>query len=134
MTLDTTSSTEYAAWYLQAGGYDSPMDAVNVKPTCDELTALHSFTNGLPAAGGGTVYLHQLPFGGFRQEVWAKLYNSVLTLPALEKFWKAAYLAQGSVFYSMYFSSYQGLFVVYPAHHMSSTYNALYVLYKSIAS
>jgi len=120
-TLDLTLSEKYAAWYLQAGGYDSPMDAVNLQPTCDELEALHSFTNGLP----GTVYSHQLPFDGFRSEVWGKLFNSVQTLPALGQFWKGAYLADGSVFHSLYFSSYQGLLTMFPALKISPTYNAL---------
>jgi len=121
-TLDITTSEKYAAWYLQAGGYESPMDAVNLQPTCDELEALHRFTNQLP---GPSVYSHQLPFDGFRDEVWAKLYNSVQTMPALGQFWRPAYLDDGSVFHSLYFSSYQGLFTMFPALKAPSTYNAL---------
>jgi len=114
-------STEFAAWYLQAGGYDSPMDAVNTQPTCDELDALHSFTNGLP----GVVYADDMPFGGFRTEVWGKLFSTVQTLPAMGQFWKPHFLADDNVFFGLYFASYQGLFVVYPAMEIASTYNPL---------
>jgi len=119
-TLGTTVSTKCAAWYQQASGYESPMDAVNLKPTCDELHALHSFTNQLEQ-----IYTEQLPFDGFRTEVFVKLFNSLITLPALGQFWKDAYLEEDSVFSSMYFSSYEGLFVMFPAHSVNSTYNAL---------
>lgn len=120
-TLNTPISAEYAAWYLQAGGYDSPMDAVNTEPTCDELDALHSFTNGLP----GVVYAEDMPFGSFRSEVWTKLFSSVKTLPAMGQFWKAKYNAVDSVFHSLYFSSYQGIITTFPALKLPSTYNPL---------
>ena len=119
---DTLQSTEYAAWYLQAGGYESPMDAVHAAPTCDELDALHSFTNALR---GETVYADDMPFGSFRAEVWSKLFSSVQTLPAMAQFWKPHFVADDSVFFALYFASYQGVFVVYPAMALSPTYNPL---------
>jgi len=124
-SVQSAYSEEVAAWYLQAGGYESPMDAVNLQPTCDELEAIHTLTNDL-----GQVTSEQLPFDGFRGSehvplLWAKLFNTVQTLPAMGQFWKPSYLAEDSVFHSLYFSSYQGLFIMFPAHKISPTYNAM---------
>ena len=113
-------SEDYAAWYLQAGGWVSPKAALNTEPTCDELNALHRLTNGL-----GNAYQSQLPFGGLREELWVKIYNQIKLLPSIAQFWKSSFLAKDSVFYKLYFASYQGLFIAYPAKAMSVTYNPL---------
>ena len=113
-------SEDYAAWYLHAGGWVSPEAALNTEPTCDELNALHRLANGL-----GNAYQSQLPFGGFREELWVKIYSQIKLLPSIAQFWKSCFLAKDSVFYKLYFASYQGLFIAYPAKAMSVTYNPL---------
>ena len=112
----------YATWYLQAGGWDSPNAAINGQPSCDELNALHTFTNRL-----GSVFGSDMPFGGFRDELWAKLFHQIKVLPSMGEFWKSSYLAEDShsVFYQLYFASYQGLHITYPGKAMSSVYNPL---------
>ena len=119
--FDAQISTVYPGWYLQPNGYESPKEAVQSTPTCSELGALHQLTNGI-----GTVSASELPFGGFRDEVSAKILNSIKTMPALAtQFWKDAWLAEDSTFMSLYFGSYQGLFVMYPAKSYYPTYNPL---------
>ena len=126
------NSEEYAAWYLRAGGWNSPNAALNTQPTCDQLDALHTFTNRLGSSFGS-----DMPFGGFRDELWLKLFNQIKVLPSMGQFWKSnqtathspfettGSLESGSVFDIMYFASYQGLFIIYPARKMAGTYNPL---------
>merc|ERR1719295_563917 len=118
--LNKKVSENYAAWYLQAGGWDSPNAAINGQTTCDELNALHTFTNRQ-----GSVFGSDMPFGGFRDELWAKIFNQIKVLPSMGAFWQSSYLAADSVFYQLYFASYQGLFVQYPGKKMDSKYNPL---------
>ena len=117
---DKDISVDYAGWYLQAGGYESPTAAVAGNTTCDELEALHTFTNRL-----GSVYADEMPFGGFRDEIWSKIYNQIKIIPTMDTFWKSSYLEADSVFYALYFASYQGLHLSYPAKSFDSTYNPL---------
>merc|ERR1719295_213147 len=115
---DNFGSEDYAAWFLQAGGWDSPNAAINGHMSCDELDALHKFTNQL-----AVIQQSSMPFGGLRSEMWAKIKNQIMTLPSMGQFWKAGYLAVDSVFYQIYFASYQGLHITYPARTMSAHYN-----------
>jgi len=117
----TEVSFDYAGWYLRAGGYESPNAAIHGQPTCDELEALHTFTNRM-----GSVFGSEMPFGGFRDELWSKLSNQIKVLPSLGQFWKSSYLAADSVFFGLYFASYQGLHISFPAKTVASpTYNSL---------
>merc|ERR1719203_2007023 len=43
-------SKEYAAWYMQAGGWDSPNAAVQGQETCAELSSMHDYMNGLASS------------------------------------------------------------------------------------
>jgi len=119
--LDAMVSEDYASWYLAAGGYESPSAAIHEEPSCDELEALHTFTNRL-----GSVYGNEMPFGGFRDELWAKIFNQIKVLPAMGELWKGSYLAADSVFSALYFASYQGLHLSFPAKKRGSpSYNSL---------
>ena len=118
--INETVSEDYASWYLQAGGWESPNAAINGQPTCDELDTLHTLTNRLGHLFGST-----LPFGGFREEIWAKIFNQIKVLPTMGQFWKSENLTNDSVIYQLYFASYQGLFIQYPAQKIGATYNPL---------
>ena len=119
-SVDDLQSEDYACWFLRTGGWDSPNAAVNGQPTCDELNALHTFTNR-----EGSVFGSDMPFGGFRDELWSKLSNQIKVLPSMGAFWKPSFTAADSVFYYLYFASYQGLFVLYPSQTMGATFNPL---------
>ena len=121
-TLDPTSrpTFQYASWFLQADGYESPLAAADGMPTCDELDALRTLTNQ-----DGTVFVDEMPFGGFRTDLWSRIFNQIQILPPLGQFWKPSYAQSGSPFYQMYFASYQGVYISYPPKPMSSTYNPL---------
>ena len=113
-------SEDNVMWYLQAGGWGSPSAAVHGQPTCDQLNALHTLTNRL-----GNPFAREMPFGGFREELWTKIFSEIKVLSSLTQFWKSDYLASDSVFFYLYFATYQGLFIMYPAQTMGATYNPL---------
>ena len=114
-TLEPTTSPTflYASWYLHAGGYESASAAGSGLVTCDELAALHTFTNR-----EGTVFPSEMPFSGFRSDLWSKLFNEIQILPPLAQLWKPNYLETNSPFYQMYFAS-------YPPKSMDPSYNPL---------
>ena len=119
--LPTTSPTfGYASWYLQAGGYESAVAALNGQASCDELDALHTFTNR-----EGRVFASDMPFGGFKSELWSKISNQIRILPPMFQFWKPSYLETDAPFFQMYFASYLGVHVSYPPKSMDPTYNPL---------
>ena len=113
-------SEENVMWYLQAGGWGSPSAAVHGQPTCDQLNALHTLTNRL-----GNAFANEVPFGGFREELWTKIFSEIKVLSSMAQFWKSDYSAADSVFFYLYFATYQGLFLMYPAQTIGSTYNPL---------
>ena len=127
--FNTTVSEDYAAWYLQAGGWNSPNLAIDGNLTCDELNALHTFTNRL-----GNVFGADMPFGGFRDELWVKIINEIKVLPSIGEFWKSSYLEEGSPFYRMNFASYQGLCISFPAKARNTSYNPLIQPWYSLAA
>eukprot|EP01084_Bolivina_argentea_P291596 501158_1 len=111
-------SPDYPIYFLQSGLYEHQYDALNIDPTCENLDELHKLSNRL----GGT-NVRKLPYGGFRQEISSNILNSIYTLTSIHEFWKPSFLANNSLFVSMWFGHYQGLHISYPAKQFSSTYN-----------
>eukprot|EP01083_Nonionella_stella_P109493 319343_1 len=111
-------SAQYPIFYLQSGLFEHQADALSVDPSCDSLEELHKLTNGLGAVDSG-----DLPFGGFRREVSQNIMNSIISLTSLHEFWKPAFLADDSLFVSMWFGHYQGLHISYPGKTFGATYN-----------
>eukprot|EP00485_Elphidium_margaritaceum_P006577 CAMPEP_0202689004 /NCGR_PEP_ID=MMETSP1385-20130828/4377_1 /ASSEMBLY_ACC=CAM_ASM_000861 /TAXON_ID=933848 /ORGANISM="Elphidium margaritaceum" /LENGTH=1091 /DNA_ID=CAMNT_0049344079 /DNA_START=25 /DNA_END=3300 /DNA_ORIENTATION=- len=119
--INHTISLAYGSWYLQPEGWQSATSAIADEASCQQLNALYQYTNiGVGSAGND-----ELPFGGFRSETRNKLLNSILTMSELYRFWKPAFLDSASPFYQLYFGSYQGLSITYPAKKYNPTFNAL---------
>eukprot|EP01083_Nonionella_stella_P109494 319344_1 len=111
-------STAYPIYFLQSGLFEHQSDALYIDPTCDELTQLHTLTNR-----AGTFDSGDLPFGGIREEIGGNILNSIYTLSSLHEFWKPSFLANDSLFVSMWFGHYQGLHISYPGKQFKNTYN-----------
>eukprot|EP01083_Nonionella_stella_P214791 773620_1 len=113
-------TAQYPVYYLQSGLFERQYDALNTDPTCQELNELHTLSNRL---GGYNAI--GLPFDGFRDEIGRNVLNSIFTLSSLHEFWKPAFLANDSLFISMYFGHYQGLHISYPGKQFTNAYNNL---------
>eukprot|EP01083_Nonionella_stella_P187572 689514_1 len=111
-------SVEYPIYFLQSGLLEHQYDALNLLPTCDSLDELHTLSNGL-----GPVDVGKLPFGGLREEISQNILNSIKTLTSLHEFWRPVFVANDSLFVSMWFGHYQGLHISYPGKKFSATYN-----------
>eukprot|EP01083_Nonionella_stella_P183564 663804_1 len=111
-------SVQYPIYYLQSGLFEHQLDALHMDPSCEALSDLHTLTNQLGASGADN-----LPFGGFRDEVSQNILNSIFSLSSLHEFWKPSFLANDSLFVSMWFGHYQGLHISYPAKQFKNSYN-----------
>eukprot|EP01084_Bolivina_argentea_P291599 501162_1 len=116
---NSSISTKYASYYLQSGLYENVYKALNKKPQCIELKELHDYTNR------NGFQFNNLLFDGFRTEISDNVLISIYILPAMYEFWKDSFLSVGSSFVSMYFSSYIGIMISFPAHSYKSQYNPL---------
>merc|ERR1719400_1076435 len=76
-------STKYATYHLQSGLVEHVNEALNIDPTCAQLTEQHQYTNRI-----GMSSFNNLPFGGFREEMSDNILNSVYTLSSIQEFWK----------------------------------------------
>eukprot|EP01083_Nonionella_stella_P078740 215647_1 len=113
-------TTQYPVYYLQSGLFEHQSNALNNDPSCDQLNQLHRLTNRL-----GGYDINNLPFDGLRQEISQNVLNSIFTLSSLHELWKPVFLANDSLFISMYFGHYQGLHISYPGKQFANSYNNL---------
>ena len=115
-------SMKYPKYHLQPGLWQSESEAIYTDATCDELDALHDYTNILDKDLPYDVIKDELPYDGFRND---RMLRQIEIFTSFYQFWEPAWRSDES-YYFMYFGTYEGFFTQYPAIESSKTYNPIH--------
>eukprot|EP01084_Bolivina_argentea_P192954 331140_1 len=115
-------SIKYPMFILQPGLWENEFNSISEEINCQSLELFHNLTNRI---GNISATSNDLPFDGLRSENAHYILDSISTLTSLHWFWKHTYLADNSPFFYMYFATYFGFLMNYPAIQYPKGYNPL---------